>query len=192
MDCRGCSPLLMQSHEHTFLECRWCSSSRQDTSDSTTHLFMALTAALGDSQRHWLQLNDVGVCSDSWEAYGQICPPRGSNVTLLKITQRSRPSFVNPSVSSCMMTSLNQEPVIGAPCTQFDWRPVPLSICTPLLDSSFLHHPSFLKNPKVPPLCYTRVLGRHPLLPSTLKRRAVFAETLATSLIYFKALANMS
>lgn len=166
---------------------------------------MCLTApptSLWPWQPLWVTARDTGCIWRTWafamtaeRRMDRYAPSSLGSVQmccLFKITQRSRPSFVNPFVSSCMMTSLNQEPVIRAPCTQFDWRPVPLLVCTHLLDSSFLHHPSFLKNPKVPPPCYTWVLGRPPLLAPTLKRRAVFAERLAMLLIYFKALANMS
>lgn len=61
----------VESWEHLF-RVRWCSSNRQEASDSTTHLFTGPDSRSGWQPRHWLHLNDVGVHSDGWEPCGQI------------------------------------------------------------------------------------------------------------------------
>lgn len=61
-----------ESWEHLF-RVRWCSSNRQEASDSTTHLFTGPPdSRSGWQPRHWQHLNDAGVHSDGWEACGQI------------------------------------------------------------------------------------------------------------------------
>lgn len=72
IDCRGWNPLLMQSHANTVLECAGVSATDRKRLTAPPTSLQPLTAALGDSLKHWLHLNDAYVHSDSWEACGQI------------------------------------------------------------------------------------------------------------------------
>lgn len=179
-----------ESWKHLCRGC-WCSSNRQEASDSTTHLLTAPVSRSGWQPRRWLHSNDAGVHSDGWEACGQIQGVYQAHQTplglrrvqvwhYLKLHWGLTSSLIFHSKTSTFFLKKSSYPL---------WLNACRSLCTHLLDRSFCIIHLVLKNP-TDCCCNTLKLSAlaflhwHPaLLPSTLKRRAVFAETLATPLI---------